>query len=126
MPRAFRFVRRRPLFFWAMVATLALGVGANTAVLAAVRTVLLDPAPWSEPDRVLFFQPVNPFSPTAALYSCAAGPSAALKTPAHDAAFTCTRVYLSRDKPLVLVAPYEVTARFFDLFDTRPLMGRRL
>ena len=126
MPRAFRFVRRRPLFFWAMVATLALGVGANTAVLAAVRTVLLDPAPWSEPDRVVVFQPVNHFSPTAALYAGDVEALATLTSLSDVAGCTTTRVYLSRDKPSVQVAPMEVTAHFFDLFDTPPLMGRTL
>jgi hypothetical protein len=50
---AVRALRRRPLFSIAVVATLALAIGANTAIFTVVRAVLLRPLPFRDPDRLL-------------------------------------------------------------------------
>jgi putative ABC transport system permease protein len=49
---AFRTLRRRPGFTAFIVLTLALGIGANTAVFSVVRSVLLRPLPFREDDRI--------------------------------------------------------------------------
>ncbi len=48
-----RLLRKRPEFAGVVTLTLALGIGANTAVFAVVDGVLLEPLPFPEPDRLV-------------------------------------------------------------------------
>src|SRR5262245_48293151 len=51
---ALRSLVKRPAFFALVVAVLAIGVGANTAIFSVVDAVLLRPLPYAKPDRLTF------------------------------------------------------------------------
>ena len=50
---AFRNLIRQPGFFALIALTIALGIGANTAIFSVVKSIVLDPLPYPEPDRLV-------------------------------------------------------------------------
>ncbi len=56
----FRSLRQSPGFALTAILTLALGVGANTAVFSVMNAVLLRSLPVADPSRVVYLRPSNP------------------------------------------------------------------
>ena len=60
---AIRTLRKAPLFAVVVVFMLALGVGANATVFAVVKTVLLNPLPYGDPDRLVTIVEIDSRTP---------------------------------------------------------------
>src|SRR5580658_1136076 len=56
---AFRFIRKSPTFSVTVILTLALGIGANSAVFSAIDAILLKPLPFPEGDQLMLVEQHN-------------------------------------------------------------------
>jgi putative ABC transport system permease protein len=64
---AFRTLRRSPGFAIVSIVTLALAIGANTAIFSVAQTVLLKPLPYAAPGSLVAFVETHPKNPTQRL-----------------------------------------------------------
>jgi putative ABC transport system permease protein len=120
---------RRPLFALTAILTLALAIGANTAIFSMVRAVLLRPLPWTDPDRLVIVWETNQKQGTVR-----ANPSSANffdwrdRTRSFKALAHWRFVYfnLSRDARFApeRVQGARVAATFLPLLGAQPVLGR--
>src|ERR1700734_3207954 len=60
---AFRFIRKSPTFSATVILTLALAIGANSAVFSAINAILLKPLPLPDADQLMRVDQYNPKNP---------------------------------------------------------------
>ena len=118
-------ISRRPSFSVPPIVTLALGIGANVAVFAAVQAVLIDKVPYKDAADLLALKAADHFR---GLPATVADIEALEKLAAFNSVALCTLTEASalRDRPTVLTAPLAVTAGFFTLWGVAPHRGRVL
>ncbi len=121
-------LRKSPGFTTIALITLALGIGANTAIFSIVNAVLLKPLPYPEPDRLVFM--TSAFSNNGNVRNFATSYPDFLDWRAtaksftgmasyHDDSFTLT----GTNEPLHLTGA-TVAGDFFSVLGTKPLLGR--
>jgi predicted permease len=123
---ALRLMAQRPGFTTVVVLTLALGIGANTAVFSVVNGVLLRPLPLGEPDRLMAIwendrvngKPRYPVAP--ANFKDWTEQTRAFE---QVAAFRGDAGNFTADGDTTRVPGAVVTANFFDAIGVRPLLG---
>jgi predicted permease len=116
-------LRRNPGFTFVAVLTLALGIGANTAIFSVVNAVLLKPLPYYDPQRLVFVAKVHKGveGQSADDYLRWQAQSKAFD---HLVAFKSWRIYLTgRGKPERLDS-VEATADLFPALGVAPQLGR--
>ena len=118
---------KRPGFTAIALITLALGIGANTAIFSVVNAVLLRPLPFRDPDQLVIVWEDATFAgfprntPAPANYVDWKTQSQSF---ADMAASAESSFNLTGDGEPERVAAYSVTANFFPLFGAQPLLGR--
>jgi predicted permease len=119
-----RLLRRSPGFALAAVATLALGVGANTAVFSIVNTVLLRPLPFVEPDRLVHVVERHEKGWGDLAWTGFLDVQGQARTFSAVTAYTAgTATVLGALTPLQLHAA-AISRDFFRVFPLRPALGR--
>jgi putative ABC transport system permease protein len=124
---AVRLLLKQPGITFVSVLTLALGIGANTAIFSAVNAVLLRPLPYEQPDRVMTLWEKraaegvmdNVVSPADLLDWAKMNSSFE-----HIAGYTFVNADLTGAGEPVRLTAGAVSPAFFDVFRTRMMLGR--
>jgi putative ABC transport system permease protein len=123
---AIRALLKSPAFTAVVVLTLALGIGANTAIFSVVDAVLLRPLPYPEPDRIVSFawrfaEGVSPANVTPLTFQYWRESSQAFD---GFAVTSDGSANLIRDAVAERVKTTSATADFFKAIGVSPMVGR--
>ena len=118
---------KRPGFTAIALITLALGIGANTAIFSVVNAVLLRPLPFRDPDQLVIVWedatfagfPRNTPAPANYVDWKTQNQSFVDMAASHETSFN-----LTGDGEPERVSAYSVSSNFFPLFGVQPLLGR--
>ena len=124
---ALRMLLKQPVVTATMLATLALGIGANTAVFSVVHAVLLRDLPYAQPAQLVM---VHEKRAAEGLMRNPASPADFVDWERLNQSFSSMAAFMTSPvdvtgsgDPVQLVEGL-ATARFFDVFGVRPLYGR--
>lgn len=124
---AVRVLARQPGVTFVAVLTLALGIGANSAIFSAVNAVLLRPLPYDDPDRIVT---VWEKRPSEGVLDNVVAPADYLDWVKMNASFesmaamTTTAADLTGTGDPVRLFVGVVSPPFFDVLRVRPMLGR--
>ena len=123
---AFRQLRKAKGFTAAAALTLALGIGASTAVFAVVDAVILRPLPFAHPDRLVSVRSVDRRGPhpTNLSYPTFFDFRAQNRVFEHLVAYRDSRFTLSDSLPAIQVIGEIVSWEMFPLLGAQPQIGR--
>ncbi len=123
-------LRRSPLFTLTVVLTLALGIGANTAIFTVVNSVLLRPLPYRDPARLVAIW--DSYQPQFA--KLGVSPTEydewVRQTDIFEEGARYRYVAVGKDSSLtggrepIHVQPTYVSSSFFSILGVRPILGR--
>ena len=121
---ALRGLRRAPAFTFVAVLTLALGIGANTAIFSVVNAALLRPLPFRDPGRLVF---VWNRTPTGSPQPLGPGRMMDFRSQATSfenfAAIAHISLTLTGGGDPELITGSSVSSTFFDVLGAAPLLG---
>ncbi len=120
-----RMLLKKPGFTLVAIATLALGIGANTAIFSVVNGVLLKPLPYHQPEQLIRLFESSQSQPK---FPMAQGNfqdyRAQNSTLSGLALYTRRDQELSQDDKPEQLAALGITAGYFELLGVQPLLGR--
>ena len=129
MRHALRLIRREPAFTFTALATLALGIGLNTAIFSVAYGVLWRPLPYPNPDRLIIVSSAQQTETGVKTFSTwppvtYEGLRPRVTTLDHLAAYTSIDAqFTGRGEPLQLPA-LGVSPNFFATLGVSPARGR--
>jgi putative ABC transport system permease protein len=118
---------KSPAFALIAVATLAIGIGLNTAMFSVVHTVLVKPLPYSDPDRIVAVMDANPaknflagaVSPANFLDWQSQNKSLSAIAAYAEGSSTLTGYGEAKQVPIIVATP-----QLFNVLQAKPLLGR--
>ncbi len=122
---AVRQMRKSPGFAAIAVVTLALGVGAATAVFSVIDAVMLRPLPFDHPEKIVLTETRAPSGYTQPFsYPSYKDFKHRFQSFTAFAGFITTNVNMEGPGGPVSLRVVRATDNFFDVFGVKPLMGR--
>jgi putative ABC transport system permease protein len=125
-----RMLAKNPGFSAIAILTLALGVGANTAIFSVVNAVLLRPLPFEEPDRLVQIWHTPPQASFPGIPTFTVSPANFLDWRSRSHAFEGMSAYgfgrytLTGTGHPEAVRMVAATSGFFSILRAKPLLGR--